>query len=375
MAQQPKLDILVAYCSLQGAEKGFDPGFGIEVAWDIPLLEGYPWVHVPNKSPKPGLGHFWGLLNPGLWRMIRSRKFDVVVVYGYGYLSYWIAMIAAKLSAVPIVMLTDQTTMEPRLGRGRWRKFLKPVVLPIIYRIPDVVGAGSTAGVNFVESLGLKRERIILIPIVVDNDYWTSQSQQVNREVSRSQWNIPVDAPVILFCAKLQPWKRPQDVLRAFAKAGVPDAYLIFAGEGPMRKNLEAEACTLGVADRVRFLGFVNQSRLPSLYRAADLLVLPSEHDPCPTVVCEAMLCDCPVILSDAIRGRFDIVHHGKTGFIYPCGNVDALAAILREALADRERLRQMGETARKQMETWSYRECLNGYVEAIEKAVQRRKR
>ena len=64
MARHPKLDILVAYCSLQGAEKGFDPEFGIEVAWDIPLLDGYPWVYVPNRSPRPGLWRFWGLINP-----------------------------------------------------------------------------------------------------------------------------------------------------------------------------------------------------------------------------------------------------------------------------------------------------------------------
>ena len=57
MAKHPQLDILVAYCSLQGAEKGVDPGFGVEVAWDVPLLEGYPWVHVPNRSPRPGIGN------------------------------------------------------------------------------------------------------------------------------------------------------------------------------------------------------------------------------------------------------------------------------------------------------------------------------
>jgi len=66
MARHPRLDILVAYCSLQGAEPGIDPEFKVEVAWDIPLLEGYPWVRVPNRSPWPSLDRFTGLVNPGL---------------------------------------------------------------------------------------------------------------------------------------------------------------------------------------------------------------------------------------------------------------------------------------------------------------------
>ncbi|MHC5825241.1 MAG: glycosyltransferase family 4 protein, partial [Nostoc sp.] len=63
MAKHPQLDIQVAYCSLQGVKAGFDAGFGIEVAWDIPLLDGYPWVEVENNSPKPKLGSFFGLIN------------------------------------------------------------------------------------------------------------------------------------------------------------------------------------------------------------------------------------------------------------------------------------------------------------------------
>ena len=72
MAQHPKLDILVAYCSLQGAEPGIDSEFGIEVSWDIPLLDGYPWQELPNQAPHPGLGKFWGLINwsyGGLFRI------------------------------------------------------------------------------------------------------------------------------------------------------------------------------------------------------------------------------------------------------------------------------------------------------------------
>ncbi|HEX2776930.1 MAG TPA: glycosyltransferase, partial [Candidatus Acidoferrales bacterium] len=122
---------------------------------------------------------------------------------------------------------------------------------------------------------------------------------------------------------------------------------------------------------RTRFLGFVNQTGLPSVYRSADLFVLPSEYDPCPAVVCEAMLCGCPVVLSDEIRGRFDLVRDGETGFIYPCGNVDVLARILEDILDERAKLGELSRNAITRMVTWSPRENLETAVMAIEQAVQ----
>ncbi|MEZ8222138.1 Glycosyltransferase involved in cell wall biosynthesis [Candidatus Fervidibacteria bacterium JGI MDM2 JNZ-1-D12] len=369
MAQHPKLDILVAYCSLQGAEKGLDPEFGIEVAWDIPLLDGYPWVHVRNCSPRPNLGRFFGLINPGLWRLIRIGRFDAVVNYtGYAYASSWLVIAAAKVNGTALLFGTDATTVRPRIGKP-WKAWVKRLLLPLIFRLADVVIVPSTATKQLMLSFGIPEERIVLTPFVVDNDWWLRQAQQVDRAAVRAKWDIPEEAPVALFCAKLQPWKRPQDTLRAFAKADLPNAYLIFAGEGPLRTALEAEAKSLGIADRVRFLGFVNQSQLPAVYRAADLMVLSSEYEPFAVVVNEAMLCGCPVVVSDQVGARYDLVQVGQTGFIYPCGDVDALAAILREVLPDRERLKQMGEAARKRMETWSPRENVEALVQAVEKA------
>lgn len=58
MAQHPKLEIFVAYCSLYGAEALFDQGFGQEITWDVSLLNGYPWVQLENKSPMASLNRF-----------------------------------------------------------------------------------------------------------------------------------------------------------------------------------------------------------------------------------------------------------------------------------------------------------------------------
>jgi len=81
------------------------------------------------------------------------------------------------------------------------------------------------------------------------------------------------------------------------------------------------------------------------------------------------MLCGCPVVLSDEIRGRFDIVNDGVTGFIYPCGNIEALAKILSNALANPERLKHLGRAAMERMETWSPRENVDATVLAVEQA------
>jgi glycosyltransferase involved in cell wall biosynthesis len=146
---------------------------------------------------------------------------------------------------------------------------------------------------------------------------------------------------------------------------------LVFAGDGPLRESLEAEARSLGIENHVRFLGFVNQSALPEVYTASDLLVLPSEFEAWGLVVNEAMVCGVPAVVSDQVGARLDLIAPGTTGEIFPTGNQDALAVVLGRRLADREGLKRMGEAARKRMETWSYRQCLEGYGQAFEIAAR----
>lgn len=369
LAKHPRLETQVAYCSLQGAEPGLDPGFGFEIAWDIPLLDGYVWILAPNRSPRPGLERFWGLLNPSLWKLVGKGRYDAVVAYtGYAYASFWIVAATAKLRGIPFLFGTDATSLQPR-DKRYWKLWVKKLLLPAIFRLATVAIVPSTASGRFLRSLGIPESRIVLTPFVADNDWWRLQAGRVDRGAVRRRWGIGEDAIVLLFCAKLQPWKRPQDALQAFAKANVSNSYLVFAGEGPLRSALEAEARLLGVAERIRFLGFVNQSGLGFVYRAADLFVLPSEYDPCPVVVCEAMLCGCPVVLSDAIPGRFDLVQHDQTGFVYPCADVGALAKILRDALADRDKLAELGKAAAERMNTWSPQDNVERLLEAVERA------
>jgi len=370
MAQHPQLDIIAAYCRLRGAQAGIDPEFGAKIQWDIPLLDGYPWVEIPNKGTDSE--GFFGLYNPGLWKFVREGNFDAVFcLTGYIRVSFWITYFASKLSGSAFLFGTDTIYLHPRDSK-RWKHPVKRLFWPLLFRLASQVFAPCSGTCDLMRSLGIPDERVTLVPNVVDNDWWIAQSALVDREAVRASWGVGPNTSVIVFCAKLQPWKRPLDLLQAFAQAKVENSLLVFAGEGPLRETLQSEAARLGVSDRVRFLGFVNQSQLPACYTAADLLVLPSEYEPFGLVVNEAMLCGCMAAASDRAGASRDLIAPVDPSFVYPCGDVPTLTALLRRALASPQELAKLRVAAGERMKTWSPREYVDGTVEAVERAVSR---
>jgi len=370
MAEHPSVDVQVAYCTLRGAEAGHDPEFGANIQWDVPLLDGYSWTHVPNRGS--GAESFFGLFNPGLWKLIRGGEYDAVVSYvGYVRASFWVALASAKLSKAAFIFGTDAVSLTPRDGPA-WKSKVKRFLWPRLFRLADQVIAPSSGTRDLMLTLNVAPDHVTRIPYVVDNDWWIQKSAQVDRTAVRAGWGAAPDTLAILFCAKLQPWKRPLDLLRAFARANLSNAILVFAGEGPLRSLIESEAASLGVDSRVRFLGFLNQTQLPAVYTSADLLVLPSAYDAFGVVVNEAMSCGCAVAVSDRVGAGRDLVAPVCPELIYPCGDTDALAAILGRAHASRTWLASLAGASRARMETWGPKENIAGTLGAIRIGVAR---
>ncbi|MFM6072742.1 MAG: glycosyltransferase [Dolichospermum sp.] len=82
----------------------------------------------------------------------------------------------------------------------------------------------------------------------------------------------------------------------------------------------------------------------------------------------EAMVCGIPVVVSDRVGARYDLVQENLAGFTYPSGDVEALASILKTTLGNQETLKQMGKAATERMKTWSFRENAEAHVEAVKK-------
>lgn len=367
LAQDPRVEILVAYCSLP------DPKFwqGNEAinkrVFDTQVLDGYPWVYVTNYSPAPSLNNAFGLINFGLMKLV--PQFDCCIVYGHAYVSFWMAIFVAKLFGKPLLLSSDATYLESPSGSPEWKIKLKQTILPLLYKyIADGVLVPSTASKKFLQSLGVDEDRIFITPYVVDNEGIGETAKLTNRDRIRAEWQVPLDAVVVVFCAKFIDRKRPQDLIKAFAIANVPNSYLVLVGDGPLKASLLEEVEKLGIVDRVKFLGLVKYSLLPEVYASSNLLVHPADWEPYGLPVNEAMVCGIPAVVSDRVGSGYDLVQEGVTGFTYPSGDVDALALILKSTLSNQEILQTMGKSAIDRMKTWSFRENAESHVEVIEK-------
>ena len=360
-AKDSRIDLTVAYCSLQGAEAGRDPDFDVDFSWDVPLLDGYRWLHAPNRSPVPRSRGFLSLINPGLWRLIRTGEFDVVVCYGYRAASFWIAAIAAKWFGSVLVLTTDAHSWDVREG-SKWKEALKRLVVPKILSFGDAVLAPSSATAAHLRRMGVDEQRIFLTPYVVDNQFFARPEDGSRLQLRRS-WRVPDDAPVALYVAKLVPWKRPQDLLNAVAR--VEKLHVVLAGSGSLRPELEALVEQRNLSGRVHFLGFVNQSQLPAIYAASDFLVLPSEYEPFGVVVNEAFASGRPAIVSNACGAAGDLVVGRRTGFVFPVGDLSTLRECLRALAAGSGLATEMGNRARLRIEEWSPQANAESFADA----------
>ena len=153
--------------------------------------------------------------------------------------------------------------------------------------------------------------------------------------LARAALQTPDDAPLLLAAGRLHANKAFDDLLRALPQ--LPGAWLWLAGDGPEQSPLARLAAELGVADRVRFLGW--RDDLPALLAACDVFVCPSRHEPLGNAIIEAWAAGKPVIAA-ASEGPWFLIDDGISGWLVPVGDVGALAGAIGEALTDPDRRR-----------------------------------
>ncbi len=175
-----------------------------------------------------------------------------------------------------------------------------------------------------------------------------------DRRAARELLELPQDAQVILSVGEHSVRKNHSTILRAAAM--LPEVQVLLCGWGEGKQQLEELAHTLGITDRVRFLGFRND--LPKVYPAADVFVFPSLHEGLPVALMEAMAAGLPVVTSTA-RGCVDLICQGEGGFLRDPMDAEGMAKDIRTLLEDPALRERMGAENRNTMQNYSLPDIL----------------
>jgi glycosyltransferase involved in cell wall biosynthesis len=346
-----------------------DVKFGKEFAWDIPLMEGYDFEVVPNTSSDPGTHHRKGLINPDLVERVKAWKPDAVHITGYNYVSHGQSIKELSKAGIPVIFRGDSHLLD---GRGPWWKWrIKKSWLSRVYSRPSVFAYVGQANRDYYRAFGVPESKLFHAPHTIEVGRFAEPNEELENKALewRRELGIPDDHFAFLYAAKLEPRKRPMELLEAFLAADMPRTTLLFVGSGELEEALRARVNTGhgltrikgrispgGCADRtgqkcsspatpgsrkgpsekaddcslssansagnVRFLPFQNQSRMPLVYRLGDALVLPSGYgETWGLAVNEAQACGRPSLVSDCVGCAQDIIREGENGAVFRTDN------------------------------------------------------
>ena len=372
IAQHSSIELKVFYLWDFGVENRVDRSFGHALKWDIPLLEGYEYEFIPNKSRDPGTHHFSGLDNPGLVPALKAWQPDAILMFGYNYSSHLKVLLSWSLRKIPILQRGDSHDLARAPGlKPKWNRFLRSILFK---RFAAFLSVGK-ANADYLRNSGVPESRIYFAPHCIDNQRFQSARQTAEQDAAvwRRELGMAADVKVILFAGKFEANKRPLDLINAFKLAmkrlsndREPKAALLMVGAGELETALR-ECAADEVGRTIFFAGFQNQTRMPTVYALGDVLVLPSWNETWGLAINEAMNLARPVIVSSQVGCGPDLVLNEKTGWVFSAGNVDELATILQRVISMSDGdLQTMGQSAFDHVQSYSYEAACTSLLQAF---------
>jgi glycosyltransferase involved in cell wall biosynthesis len=312
---------------------------GVDRVDDVPVL-------YPRKLTLPGgrLGHRNAdAMLAAIARPLRRvhARWPVDVIHAHMLVpDGWAASRAGAALGIPVVATAHRADVLDVPAQGRRSAQRVAEAIGAI----DQVCAVSRAIADAAETLAEPRRPVAVVPNGADTRVFVPR----DASQARAHLGLPQDGPVVSYVGKLVPRKGVDTLIEAMGllahrPAGAP--FLLMAGIGELRPELERRAAELGLEDRVRFVGKVAHDEVGWWMAAGDVFVLPSLSEGLPTVVCEAMNCGRPVVAT-AVDGTPEIVRDDQTGLLVPPGDAPALAGALARVLEDPALAARMGAEA-----------------------------
>lgn len=356
LAKSEVIELKVFYTWSQSQDSLFDKDFGKEIKWDIPLLQGYDYEFVENKSAGPGPGSYKGIDCPGLNSAIRNWGAEALIIFGWNYKAHYSAMKYFK-GRIPVLFRGDSTLLDES---GKIKKYLRRLILTWVYtHVDGAFYVGQNNKAYFLKH-GIKEQTLYFAPHAIDIDRFSDKDGAFQTAAHRwkQELKITEEDTVIVFVGKFEPKKNPLLLLKAFLDTNRADLHLIFVGHGMLEEEMKSMA---GKSLRVHFLPFQNQSKMPIVYQMADILALPSQGpgETWGLVINEAMACKKAVLVSDKVGCAIDLVENGKNGYIFTSGSYESCKNAINLMVADKNELSRMGAYSFQKIQQWSFAEIV----------------
>lgn len=198
------------------------------------------------------------------------------------------------------------------------------------------------------------RERYGIKPTVVYNgvdlDLFKPEGDDDGAVLAEYGLRVTAEQPALLYASRLVRWKGGEYIIQALPLLEPSGTQLWVAGEGPYEQELRGLAARLGVSDRIRWLGRVEQEKLAALYRKCTMLVAGSfVNETFGMALCEAMACGAAVVASD-FGGFREVVVDGETGLLARPQDAQDIARKINTLLADQGMAQKMGEAGHRRV-------------------------
>ncbi len=294
---------------------------------------------------KTGLGNIFSLLRGlvRLYRLMRNEKFDVVETFTHhanllGIPIAWLAGVPARVASHH-GRVENFTTLQYNLHRQVINRGVATDLVVVSERVQRLA----------VEQERIRPERITVITNGI-NPPVQSPLTEVEKADLRESLGIDPDNLALLTVARLKIQKGHTYLLDAIPEIlkAVPAACFVFAGDGPLRDELQAKASALGIEHAVRFLGI--RQDIADLLQLADVFVLPSLWEGLPVSMLEAMLAGLPVVAS-RVEGVEEVIRDGQNGLLVPPADPQALSRTLIQLLLDRPARERLGAAGKMSVE------------------------
>ncbi len=276
---------------------------------------------------------------------VLKRK-DVDVVHTHNAIPLLYGSLAARIAGVPVHIHTKH-------GSGIPGESLKSSLVNVTtaFLSNRFIAVSNDVKETVIKGYRLRPKKVTVIKNGIDiNRYNVSSVDEAG--LKRKELGLSQDAFIIGIVARLSCEKDHSTTLKAFSivvnKFDHADVKLLVVGDGPLRDTLIEEAGSLGIEDRVLFLG--NRNDIPEILSAIDLFALSSLTEGISLTLLEAMAVARPVVTTD-VGGNSEVAIEGETGFLVPPKDPPKMAEAMIKLLKDKDLANKMGMTGRKRVE------------------------